>query len=245
MMYRTFLAAINFIAASFVYAQVEVVDRSVPSSNKVTASPVASGNAAEIHYQLQILQQEVLQLRGMAEQQAFEIKKLKQQRLDDYLDLDRRLSELSQGGGAPTAQGSGSSSAAVVGSARPDEMKNYKSAMNLVLREQKYNEAIVALNKHLEDYPRGRFSANAQYWLGEVYMQKKELEKARQWFSRVLGEYPEHTKVPDAQYKLGIVYHKLGDEPTARKLLEEVAQSSANAARLAREYLDTNFPSRL
>ncbi len=235
------MAATFLLAACFVYAQVEVVDRKIQSSDSPPAAPVAA-NAGEIHYQLQLLQQEVLQLRGMVEQQAFEIKKLKQQRLDDYLDLDRRLSQIGGGGSASRDQTSTSTDTSAVGTAQPDEMKNYKAAMNLVLREQKYDEAIKALNKHLEDYPRGRFSANAQYWLGEVHLQKKELEQARQWFSRVLGEYPEHTKVPDAQYKLGIVYHKLGDETSAKKLLEKVAQSNANAARLAREYLNTNFP---
>lgn len=52
---------------------------------------------ANVKLGMQLLQQEVLQLRGMVEEQAHELKRLKQQRLDDYLDLDRRLSKVGQG----------------------------------------------------------------------------------------------------------------------------------------------------
>ncbi|MEO0444312.1 MAG: YbgF trimerization domain-containing protein, partial [Pseudomonadota bacterium] len=46
-------------------------------------------------FQIQQLQQEILELRGLVEEMRFELKRLKQQRLDDYLDLDKRLAELS------------------------------------------------------------------------------------------------------------------------------------------------------
>ncbi len=241
MMYKSFLAAYLSIAASFVFAQVEVIDREIPVDDAPT--PVQpSTNPAEIYYQLQVLQQEVLQLRGLVEQQAFEIKKLKQQRLDDYLDLDRRVSQLSQGGvKVPVTDSSTPKSQAPIVSSPPGEMKRYKDAMNLVFKEQKYDEASVALEEYLNEFPRGRYSANAQYWLGEVYLKKEDLELARQWFTRVLDEHPQHGKASDAQYKLGIVYHKLGDNDKAKDLLESVAQTEANAARLARDYLNSNF----
>jgi len=248
MMYRFTLAAIVSIAASYVSAQVEIVDRNIPSDSAGVSQPVpAAQNTGEVYYQMQVLQQEVLQLRGMIEQQAFEIKKLKQQRLDDYLDLDRRVSQL-QGKPSAAAVPSATPSASVSppppsrGNIAPEEeLKSYKAAINLVLREHKYDQAIDALGQHLDTYPRGRYSANAQYWLGEVYLQKNELEPARQWFSRLLGEFPEHSKVPDAQFKLGKVYDLLGDKTTARKMLEQVASSNTNAARLAADYLQSNF----
>ncbi len=249
-MYRISVAAIFSIAASFVFAQAEVVDRKIPSADAASSSQTSvapTNNTAELYYQVQVLQQEVLQLRGMVEQQTFEIKKLKQQRLDDYLDLDRRVSQLSKGSANTTSVPPSSNGSAtvkprqtVVGSS-PDEMKRYRAAMNLVLKEQRYDQAIVSLKKHLEDFPSGRFTANSKYWLGEVYLEKKEYEEARQWFSRVLGEHPDHNKVPDTQYKLGVVYHMLGDLATAKNLLEKVSQSESNAARLASSYLKTNF----
>lgn len=255
MIFRQLLAAVSLTAASFVIAQPQVVDRQIPpvGGNLANADPVpqssGAGNTAEMYYQMQLFQQELQQLRGLVEEQAYEIKKLKQQRLDDYLDLDRRLGQLGQGGAAgksavaqspnqqtPTSGGSVSDTTAL-----PDEMKHYRGAMNLVLKERKYDAAVVALTEHLQLYPQGRFAANAQYWLGEVYLQKNELESARDWFSRILGDFPQHSKAPDAQYKLGIIYHKLGDLTTSKNLLETVAASGASSSRLAQDYLKTHF----
>jgi tol-pal system protein YbgF len=44
------------------------------------------------------MQEEIQELRGLVEQQSNELKRLKQQREDDYLDLDRRLSAMGKGG---------------------------------------------------------------------------------------------------------------------------------------------------
>ncbi len=248
MMYRIIVAAIFSIAASFVSAQVAVEDRKIPSSESAASAPAPANNAAELYYQLQVLQQEVLQLRGLVEQQNHEIKKLKQQRLDDYLDLDRRVSELAKGGvsgaSSPNPERTSSGTPLPVSggvASSQDERKHYKKAMNLVLRELRYDDAIVELKKHLDDFPSGRYTANAKYWLGEVYLKKKDYEEARQWFSRVIGDHPAHNKMHDAQYKLGVVYHLLGDESTAKTLLEKVSASSSNAARLASNYLRDNF----
>lgn len=248
MMYRFVTAAIVTMAASFVSAQVEVEDRRIPSgATPVPLAPPPVNNSAELFYQLQTLQQEVLQLRGLVEQQAFEIKKLKQQRLDDYIDLDRRVSELGQKSGTISSQPPSTQNNPIVDTtpkrsgSSADELKSYRSAMNLVLKQQKYDDAIVSLTKHLEDFPQGRYSANAQYWLGEIFLQKKELGKAQERFSRVISEYPSHSKATDAQYKLGTVYDLLGDKSTAKNLLEEVAKSNSNVARLARDYLEKNL----
>ena len=65
---------------------------SVASPQSVnTPPPVNAPNAA---YQIQQLQQEISELRGLLEEQGFQLKRLKQQRLDDYLNLDKRLTEI-------------------------------------------------------------------------------------------------------------------------------------------------------
>ena len=187
-MLKSTIAAVCLTAASFVLAQPQVVDRKIPpkgnSASVQTAAQPASDSVAEMYYQMQVLQQEVLQLRGMVEEQAFEIKKLKQQRLDDYVDLDRRISQLNSSGAssagssaASASQSSSTSRSTTTPSntpAKPNEMKHYRSAMNLVLKKQDYDGAISSLEEHLRLFPNGRFSANAQYWLGEVHIQKNE-----------------------------------------------------------------------
>ena len=259
-------AAVLQIAASLVLvlwlmysagvsAQAEVVDP-IPLSGKNSRATYnatarqqqeSAGNAAqlsaEFYYQFQVLQEEVMQLRGLVEEQAHELKKLKQQRLDDYLDLDRRVSQLRGDASARTTVTT-SQQAAVPEATLPapaDELKRYRAAIDMLLKQQDQEGAIVALSQHLQDFPKGRYAANAQYWLGETYLIKNELEQARTWFTQLISDFPDHNKVPDAKFKLAKVYDMLGNKEKARELLEEVAQSGSSAAGLAKDYLNSKF----
>lgn len=254
-MLKHLLAAAGMAAAPVIYAQVDVVESTpvgvpaaVPMAQPAVPPMQATGNIqAELFYQLQVLQQEVLELRGLVEEQAHELKRLKQQRLDDYLDLDRRLSGLSLGvvsgssqEGQPDAEGAstpdGQSVAALEG-----EGQSYRTAYDL-LKQRKVDEAVTAFTEHLNGYPTGKYAANAHYWLGEIHLLKNDLEAARQSFTTLLDSFADHRKVPDAKFKLGKVYDLMGDKAKARTLLEEVAASDADASRLAKNYLQANFP---
>jgi len=252
MLLKTVSAAIALMAAFSIQAEVQVEDRSPvgtsmppPMNTQKSASSASAQQNAEMYYQLQLLQQEVQTLRGIVEQQSHELKRLKQQRLDDYLELDRRLSALGQGGvsqaeddQAPVRNNSGASAAAP-----QDELKHYRSAIDLVLKQQEYDQAIVKLQEHLARYPDGRYAGNAVYWLGEIYLLKNDLEQSRQWFVQLIDNYPSHRKVPDGKFKLGKVYHLMGNDNQAKTLLNEVAASNSDAASLAKAYLQDNFSS--
>jgi len=196
---------------------------------------------------MQLLQQEVQTLRGLVEEQAHELKRLKQQRLDDYIDLDRRISQLSGSvstdstspsySSATNASGSSRSGGAAQLSATPDEAKLYREAVNLLLKEKDYEQALTSLQSYLTQFPTGRYAANAYYWLGEIYLIKQMNGEAQQWFERLLVEFPSHSKVDDAKFKLAKAYDLDGNKAKARPLLETVAQGNSNAARLAASYL--------
>ncbi|WP_239923509.1 YbgF trimerization domain-containing protein [Agaribacterium haliotis] len=246
-------------------AQVEVVDRPVsePTSEQAqdsaierpvaqTAAP-ASNNIAELFYQIQLMQQELMELRGQVDEQNHLIKQLKQQRLDDYVDLDRRIAELGQAAPAPagaTRSPAASSSSLPVASQQAaqagqadsaSEMAHYKSATKLILVEKNYDAGVARLQEHLTLYPKGRYAGNSMYWLGEVHLAKSELPEARQWFERLLAEFPLHSKANDAKYKLATVLHQQGDDSQAKALLQEVSISNSSAAKLAQNYLRENF----
>lgn len=244
-------AAVCVLLSTITAAQVEVVEsnnRLLDSPQSISAeqsavTPGGSGNQVELFYQVQMLQQELSELRGLLEEQAHELKRLKQQRLDDYVSLDRRLSGLSGGkvSAEPSDAGAVSSAATQTTAQAPDEMQRYRTAIDLVLRKKDYAQAVVAFSQYLNDFPQGRYAANSQYWLGEIFLLQGDLEQAREWFARLLADHADHSKAPDATYKLGTVYHKLGDKEKAKALLEQVASGSTNAARLASSYLSDNF----
>jgi len=71
--------------------RVEQLERQVQGSGN-------SGNVSELLVRQQELQAEVQSLRGLVENQAFEIENLKKRQRDQYVDLDSRLQRLEGGG---------------------------------------------------------------------------------------------------------------------------------------------------
>ncbi|UTF60377.1 YbgF trimerization domain-containing protein [Gilvimarinus sp. DA14] len=254
-------------------AQVQVVDSPVQKASGASA-PAANGNLntnqqAELFYQLQTLQQEVMNLRGLVEEQAFELKRLKQQRLDDYLDLDRRISALTTGTTPETSpaatsftpSGSAATTAPAVAAGNPESVSSttsvaaalpsgvsegaseaevYGAAYDL-LKQRQIDASVAGFKAHLERFPQGEYASNSYYWLGEIYLLKNDLPEAQRWFGDLLAEFPDSRKVPDAQFKLGKVYHLQGQNDRAQELLNIVAASNADASRLAKQYLQENF----
>jgi len=202
-------------------------------------APSATGDMA---YQMQILQQEVQELRGLIEEQAYELQQMRDEQRDRYLDLDRRVSAIGQGGGtsiaAPVATSPSANSvtatAAPSTSTSSDQQGEYQSAFNLI-RDKKYDAAIVALEQFSLNYPRGEYTANAYYWLGEVHLVKADYDSALSAFGALLNQFPQHRKVPDAKFKLGKAYRELGEAARSRQLLTEVVEQHAgsSAAKLA------------
>lgn len=263
------IAAASLAAASPVFSQAPIVDLSSDSSQQsapaysdsgyatntvARANPAAqrvqSNPQADAYYQMQVLQQEVSELRGAVEELRHEVKRLKQQRTEDYMDLDRRIARLS--GTEPTERpqaaeeddsadnGAALPPASTPAAASGEERERYQASFGLA-RNGDYEGASAEFKRLLEDYPNGKYAPNANYWLGEIALVQGNLEEARQWFVALLDGYPTSTKVWDGRYKLGTVYHQLGEQQKARELLEQVARSDARASGLAKKYLEENF----
>ena len=204
-----------------------------------------------LFYQLQQLQQEVMMLNGKVEEQAYELRNLKEQSLERYVDLDKRIA-----GGAAAIPAAPANNT-VIAAAKPvagnsnvaeqaGEGEAYRSAYALV-RAQKFNYATTAFKQFLRDYPAGKYAPNAHYWLGELYlvMQPADLESSRQAFTLLLSQYPDNSKAPDAMYKLGKVYFMKGNREKAREYLDRVisqyGSSSSSAVKLSRDFIAENY----
>ncbi|AZZ91202.1 tol-pal system protein YbgF [Hahella sp. KA22] len=230
-------------------------------------APSAGGSAAEMLYMFEQMQQEVRELRGQVEELRHQVDQMKKQERERYIDLDRRILELQrQGtqaretrppvavdGPAPTtgvdasvtptpgpASSSDESLELTPNKAPPSaaEQQEYDQAFDLIKRRE-YDKAVEALHAFIKKYPESELSANAYYWLGEVYLVIPKLEQARQAFVVVVGKYPEHRKAPDAMYKLGVTYHRLGDNAEAKKYLSQTVSRfpGTSSANLAKDYL--------
>lgn len=230
-------------------------DQGSPAPAPAAQGTSGGSNVGQLLLQVQQLQQEVMRLNGKVEEQAHELRTLKEQSLERYVDLDRRVSALTTGGDAPASSGAsvataGGDASSTIGaadvSAQPGEAAAYQAAYDLV-RTQQFDQAVAAFNQFLRQYPSGRFAPNAHYWLGELYLvvQPVDLESSRQAFTLLLDEYPDNAKVPDAMYKLGRVHFMKGNRDRAREYLDKVVRdygdSNSAAARLAQEFIDENY----
>ncbi len=226
-------------------AQAKVVD--ISSGAPVVPTPQAAAPAligGDAAYQLQQLQQEVMELRGILEEQQYAIRRLQQSRLDDYRNLDMRIQELQQGGVAkspsqpvvPITPSAADSSVAAKDA--------YREAYGYI-REQDFPQAIVAFEAFIPQYPASTYAGNAYYWLGELYVLKGEMELAKQSYQTLLDKFPEHRKVPDATYKLARVLFEQNDKDGAKVLLDtvvaEYAGKASGTVKLAEDFLAKNY----
>ena len=120
------------------------------------------------------------------------------------------------------------------------EQASYIAAYDLI-KERKLDEAITAMGSFLQKYPESAYASNAHYWLGELYLAKKQNDAAVEEFKVVLEKYPTSTKIPAAMLKLGVAYTELGALNEARAQFMKVQQQfpDTESARLAASRLAT------
>ncbi len=221
--------------------------RSIPSDQVGGAD----NSTAHLINTLNQMQQELMEVRGQLEEQAFLIDKLQRENRERYVDLDDRITRLSNSGSATpsTARAISGIKSATPPLLKPlpevvnepadiEEEKAYQAAFSLI-RSKQFDEAKAALQKQLKTYPTGRFAANSYYWLGEVDMAQGRYDEALASFLVVIKDFSKSAKVPDASYKLGRIYDLKGERDKSKALLEAVIEKypGSAAARLSGTYL--------
>ena len=203
-----------------------------------------AGQLSELFYRIQVLQQDLKDLRGTIEEQSYLIKRLERSQKEQYLDLDKRLAQLGgadlESRAAQTEDKESSEEVTTLLNEVPEfdnEREAYQYAFDL-MRNRQYQESLAGFEEIIVAFPNGQYTPNAFYWIGELYLAQGDNEKSRQSFIQVISLYPDHQKVPDAMYKLGVVYFALGDNQSALRYLGQVQQEYPNssAAGLAARY---------
>lgn len=257
--FRLLVCCCLLSVSSIVYSQADIRDASAASntdntnSNSSATEPSASERAATLVFQVQALQEEVAALRGLIEEQQHEIKRLKQQRLEDYLDLDKRLTDLTAKEPSLTSDGNvspGTSDAVdgaieALGSTEEKQADDgdelYSQAIDQLLNQQDYKGAQQAFSNYIEQYPQGALVPNAYYWQGQILSTEGNSEQAEELFKKLIADYPDHSKAPDAKFKLAKIYFDQGKKNEAKTLLEDVVASGSDAAVLAESFLSKNY----
>lgn len=276
---RTCRRAVTVLALSLaplaVWAAVPVVDNDSGYNNSGTTYPPAGygtngayaggGVSApvsaqgELFNQLQSMQEQISRQQGVIEVLQNEVARMKQENLERYQDLDRRIGtgvapaatpENSSTGGslnAPGAAAAGAGAGAAAAQAPaagsepadPAKEKLYYDAAFDLIKAKDFDKASQAFAAFLRKYPNSQYAGNAQYWLGEVNLAKGDLQGAGQAFAKVSQLYPKHPKVPDSLYKLADVERRLGHTDKVKGILQQVVSQypGTSAAQLAQRDL--------
>lgn len=216
----------------------------------VTAPVSAQG---ELFNQLQQMQEQIARQQGVIEVLQNDVARIKQESLERYQELDRRIGtggapaaapENSPAGGdlnAPGAAPAPATQAPAAGTEPADPVKEklyYDAAFDLI-KAKDFDKASQAFAAFLRKYPNSQYAGNAQYWLGEVNLAKGDLQGAGQAFAKVSQLYPKHAKVPDSLYKLADVERRLGHTDRVKGILQQVVAQypGTSAAQLAQRDL--------
>ncbi len=116
--------------------------------------------------------------------------------------------------------------------------QEYRQAFNL-LKQARYNEAVLALRGFLARYPASEPAANARFWLAEAYYVNSLFEQALAEYTALVQQYPDSPKQTQAQLKAAFCQHELGQvEPAIQQLEALILQHpGTTAASLAQDRL--------
>ena len=211
-----------------------------------TAAPVVDGKAVEavqqfkdndqnklvgeLMRQVMQLQREVSYLRGQSEEQAYLIQKLQRQQKELYADLDRRLSDATQGGLiSPELAGTDETGNEAEGNADLSDAQIAYNKAFTQFSEKKYAFAKSSFKAFVKDYPDHALASNAHYILGQLHFNDKEYKQAASEFEAVYSQFPETTIKDKALLKLAQTYEISGDKAAAKKTYQELAKAFPNS----------------
>jgi len=190
------------------------------------------------------LQNELDEIRGVTELHTHQLGQILNRQRELYQELDRRVEQaLKPATSVETDTALPSSNPNNQQSYSSDLTENqaYDQAVNLVLKDKRYEQAIPAFKAFNEKFPNSSYAANAHYWLGQLLFNKADFGQAKLEFNVVVDKYLDSTKRSDAIQKLAMVAQKENDKAKAIALYQQLINEYPNstAAQLAQPRLNS------
>jgi tol-pal system protein YbgF len=120
-------------------------------------------------------------------------------------------------------------------------MDRYNIALNILQRND-YVGAEAAFREFLSAHPNDRLAGHAQYWLGETYYVRGDMNKAAQAFLEGVKKHPDGPKAADTMLKLGMALTAINQKVEAcgvfmelRNRFPQVSRDTSQALVVARD----------
>lgn len=188
--------------------------------------------------QLDVMQNEVNELRGALEVQNYQLEKVLERQRELYLEIDKRIESVKTSPSAlPVTALNTATTVETPLSANENEA--YDKAVNLILKDRLYDQAIPEFQSFLQNFPNSSYTPNAHYWLGQLLFNKQDWASAGEQFQSLITDYPDSSKIADAILKLGITEMERANAARAKQLWEQVITKfpGSSSAKLAEKRL--------
>ena len=242
-----------FLVAFDAFAEVPVVDESdnfasvhfdeeTPLAHEESNTAHNIRSNTELLNKIQGLQQDIQELRGQLELQTHDLKILQQQQVDFYKDLDSRIHNKSEATTPSPNAATLDVDTTAQPAAKPEPIATHRARTNPADEQINYlEEALPAMQAFVSKYPQGGYTANAHYWIGELYMVKKNYQEAIKHFEVVLQQFPSSSKTSASMLKIGYALSAAGELSAARQRLQSVVKQypDTHAAQLALAKLES------
>jgi tol-pal system protein YbgF len=201
-------------------------------------------NRSQVNIQRQLddLQAQVNDLRGVTELHTHQLSQVLERQRELYQELDRRVSEaLKPAPLTPNARNIVSGTELKNYSDDLTENEAYDKALNLVLKDKRYEQAIPEFQRFNQTYPQSTYASNTHYWLGQLLFNKGNLDEAEREFTIVVEEHKDSSKRSDALLKLAMVAQQQKNNNQAIKLYRQLLNEYPNStsAQLAKRRLES------
>jgi len=189
------------------------------------------------------LQEQIEKMRGVLAEQKNSLATLEKKENQFYQDLDQRIGIIEQVRGksaqVSSTSDSGADAAALqVPSSGTKDITAYQQAFSLV-SANRYNQAQVALQGYMKNYPKGKYINEARYWSGEIYFLRKQYQQAEKQFSFVVKSGTDKRRLPIAQLRLARIYLSTNRLAQAKTLLQKIRKQypGTTSSKMASIYL--------
>ncbi|QBG35093.1 tol-pal system protein YbgF [Litorilituus sediminis] len=223
------------LSSSSLSEQLTTLERKLDARNRAQV---------KIQRQLDQLQTEMNELRGVTELHTHQLSQVLERQRELYQELDRRVTEaLKPANQVPSSLAANNASLSTPSTSYSNnltENEAYDRALNLVLKDKRYEQAIPEFRAFNKSFPQSTYAPNAHYWLGQLLFNKGELVEAEQEFRTVVERFSDSAKRPDAMLKLAMVAQKQNNNNKAINLYRELikAYPDSTSAKLAKPRLD-------
>jgi len=188
-------------------------------------------NKMQVRFQSQLdgLGQEINEIRGSLEVFSNQLEQIESRQRNLYQMLDEQRSASSPATTSPAQIASTSADSSAV-AANSDDKTAYQAAVDLVLNDKRYAQAITAFEAFVVDHPDSSYVPNAQYWLGQLLYKEEKRTEARAAFLVVTEQYPNSNKRADSLFKIGIIDEYSGKLNSAKVFYEKTVSEYPNSS---------------